>query len=304
MTYFYLALSGILYGGIVFGGKIMLNMGATVFDVIIYPNLIVMAAIAYAARHDLKRIFQVPPAVSVLFLIAMALIMAGQYAPLKMGVSVSLVVLLLYLQPLWTMLIERFFFGKKQPAEDWILTAVMLAGMIILIHPSGVAAPSVPGLLLSIGGGLGLSLWVIITQSFTQRRISSYATLFAASLYSVIPALIAYPFVKTAGPSYVLTGGNAQFWGVIIFYSLAIMTLPNILLFKHNRTVPPAVIGMLLLLEPVSGVALDVIFLNAPVTRHLLTGGGIILLSNLILVLPKHNRDNGKNRPQKSDNSA
>lgn len=293
MTYFYLALSGILYGGVVFGGKILLNMGATVFDVIIYPNLIVMAAVAFAARHDLIRAFQVPLTVSILFMMAMALIMAGQYAPLKMGVSVSLVVLLLYLQPLWTILIERCFFGKRQPFENWVLTAAMLIGMIILVHPSGGVQVSVPGILLSIGGGLGLSLWVIITQSFTQRRISPYATLFAASLYSVIPALIAYPFIKTAGPSYVLGGGNAEFWSVMVLYSLAVMTLPNILLFKHNRTVPAAVIGMLLLLEPVSGVALDVIFLGSPVTRHLLTGGGIILLSNLILILPKNNRGSG-----------
>lgn len=296
MTYFYLALSGILYGGIVFGGKILLDRGASVLDVIIYPNLIVMAAIVYAARHDLKKAFQVPVLVSALFLIAMTLIMAGQYVPLKMGIPVSMVVLLLYLQPLWTILIERFFFGKKQPLENWVLTAAMLTGMVILIHPSHTTAFSLPGILIGTGGGLGLSLWVIITQSFTQRRISPYATLFAASMYSVIPALIAWPFIKTAGPSYVLTGGDTAFWGIMIFYSLAAMTLPNILLFKHNRAVPAAVIGMMLLLEPVSGIALDVIFLDTPVTRHLLTGGGIILLSNLILVLPPNNRGTGRNQ--------
>ena len=114
MDYLALAMAGILYGGVVFGGKLLANMGATLSDVMLYPNLISMLVVLYPARRDAAKIFGQPRSVTLLFLGAMFFINVGQYAPLFLKVPVSLVVILLYLQPLWTILIERFYFGKKQ----------------------------------------------------------------------------------------------------------------------------------------------------------------------------------------------
>ena len=40
MNYVMLALAGILSGGIVFGAKILFMSGATLFEVMLFPNLI------------------------------------------------------------------------------------------------------------------------------------------------------------------------------------------------------------------------------------------------------------------------
>lgn len=40
MVYLYLALSGILDGGVIFGAKVLSNLGASLFELMIYPNLL------------------------------------------------------------------------------------------------------------------------------------------------------------------------------------------------------------------------------------------------------------------------
>ena len=40
MSYLYLVMSGILFGGVVFGAKVLYLMGASLFEVLFYPNLI------------------------------------------------------------------------------------------------------------------------------------------------------------------------------------------------------------------------------------------------------------------------
>ena len=37
MVYLYLALSGILDGGVIFGAKVLSNLGASLFELMIYP---------------------------------------------------------------------------------------------------------------------------------------------------------------------------------------------------------------------------------------------------------------------------
>lgn len=294
MDYLALAFAGILYGGVVFGGKVLADMGATLSDVMLYPNLISMLVVLYPARRDAAKIFSQPRSVTLLFLAAMFFINVGQYAPLFLKVPVSLVVILLYLQPLWTILIERFYFGKKQTPRTWGLAVVLLAGMFILINPLQASSFSPAGILLSLLGGIGLAVWVIVTQRFSEQGISGYGTFFAASLYSVLPVALLIAGLTRFFPqneAYRLTmAGDTAYWSALLFYSLAFFVLPNILVFRHNRNVPAAVTGMILMLEPVSGVILDVLFLHTPLTGNILVGGGMILLANAVLILSSRSK--------------
>ncbi len=293
MDYLALAVAGVLYGGVVFGGKVLAGMGATLSDIMLYPNLISMLIVLYPARRDAAKIFGQPRSVTLLFLGAMFFINVGQYAPLFLRIPVSLVVILLYLQPLWTILIERFYFGKTQTLRTWGLAVVLLTGMLILINPSQASSFSPAGIFLSLLGGLGLSVWIIVTQRFSQQGISGYGTFFAASLYSVLPAVLLAAglicfFPENAAYRLTAGGDNAAYWPAFFFYSFVSFVLPNILVFRHNKNIPAAVTGMLLMLEPVSGVILDVLFLHTPLTGNILLGGGMILFSNAVLIWTPH----------------
>ena len=72
---------------------------------------------------------------------------------------------------------------------------------------------------------------------------------------------------------------------------MIIFTLPNLLLYKANGAVSAVTIGMILLLEPVTGIVLDVVFLNSPLTANIIIGGLIILGANILLIREKQSRN-------------
>lgn len=137
MVYLYLALSGILDGGVIFGAKVLSNLGASLFELMIYPNLLSVLFIAYFARCDLHKLWRIPLKMKFLFAAALFFITLGQYTPIFLKIPVTLVVLLIYLQPVWTILIERFYFCRRQTLLNWFLVGCMIVGLWFLINPSG-----------------------------------------------------------------------------------------------------------------------------------------------------------------------
>lgn len=296
MNYLYLVISGILFGGVVFGGKVLSNMGASLFEIMLYPNIIPAVLVFYFARKDLSKIFLLPLRFTILLMAAMFFITVGQYAPLFFNIPVTFVVLLLYLQPVWTVLIDKFYYRHSTNWREWLLVISMMIGLVILIDPFNGIKFSTGGILLALLGGLGISVWVFATKYMTQQEISPWGTFWACCVYSIIPVVLLYVGLieyDYHGSSLVVFSDafSAKLWWAFIFYSLVIVTLPNILVYYHNKTVPAPQIGMILLLEPLTGIILDVVFLNMQLTWNIVIGGLIILLANLIMIfLPKQQR--------------
>lgn len=168
MNYVMLALAGILSGGIVFGAKILFMSGATLFEVMLFPNLIGAALFTPFVVKEFKRFIGVPPVITLLFTLSVLLVNVGDYVPLFMNVSVTLVLLLVYLQPIWTIMIERFYFKKHIAAADWVMVAVMFAGLIILINPFQGIHYSLVGMSLALFAGLGAIL--LRSKCFLRKK--------------------------------------------------------------------------------------------------------------------------------------
>lgn len=288
MSYIYLALSGILFGGVVFGAKILSNMGASLFEIMLYSNLIPAVLIFYFARKDLSKIFTMPLSVTLLFMSALFLINIGQYTPLFFDVPVTLVVLLLYLQPVWTILIRRFYFHHHVRTRAWFVVAAMVIGLVFLVKPWANFSFSIGGIALALLGGLGLSVWVYLTQYMSREKISPWGTYWSCCIYSLLPIVILYLSMFDSGLDAKFLAFSDELspklWAVFLVYSLLIITLPNLLIFYNNQDVSPVVIGAILLLEPITGIILDVIFEGMILSWNIFVGGAIILLSNFALL--------------------
>lgn len=291
MNYFFLVLAGILSGGIVFGGKILAMMGASPFEIMFYPNFIGALLVTPFIFKDFRRFISFPLPITLAFLFSVFFVAVGQYAPLFMDISVTLVLLLLYIQPVWTILIERFYFHKEVPASHWFLVAAMVLGLVLLINPFGTVQFSLPGIILALLAGLGLSVWILVTQYFSQQKISPASTFWCTCAYAALPVL----FLYFAANDYMAAHHKADFvltaempvklWVAFAVYIIFIYTPASMLVFFNNKTISAPVIGMILLLEPVTGIALDILFLHTPLTWNLICGGSIILISNAVLIL-------------------
>lgn len=289
MAYIYLAIAGILFGGVVFFAKVLETMGASAFEIMLLSNLLPGLLVAYPAWKYRSLMSKIPRKVKLLLLIALLAVNLGEYVPLFLDVSVTMVVLLLYLQPVWTILIERFYFKRIISRREWILVGVMIAGLVILINPFHDVKLSPSGVLIAIAGGIGLSLWVIITKYFSLKGLPPTLTFGIVNLYAVIGVLILYgvlvPYIHTPAVMMMNMDFSPRLWLAFLFYAAVILTLPNLLIFSHNREVPAERVGMILLLEPFTGIILDVIFFHTPLTWDILLGGLMILGSNLIIIL-------------------
>ena len=176
MSYLYLVMSGILFGGVVFGAKVLYLMGASLFEVLFYPNLISVLLVWGFARRDFVKIFKMPWRITAIYVLSVTAIVFGQAAPLFLDVPVTLVVLLIYLQPVWTILIVRFWFKRRQNAKSWFLVGSMVVGLLLLINPFGGLSFSLPGITLALLAGVGLSVWLVVTKYYTRQGISPAGT--------------------------------------------------------------------------------------------------------------------------------
>lgn len=291
MKYFYLIISSILFGGVVFGAQVLADMGAGLFEIMLYPNLIPVILFFYPARKDMRLALGLPLRQTLLLIAAMFFVTIGEYAPLFFKVPVSVVVLLLYLQPVWTLLISRFYFHEPVSGREWFLALVMIAGLVVLINPFADFRFSLSGITLAVLGGIGLSLWVFITRYFSEKNINPWTTFWICCVYSIIPIVILYvgllEYNLLPGMAFFSDAITPRLWAAFVFYALIVITLPNILIFYNNKDIPAPVIGMILLLEPVTGIILDVLFLGTLLSWNIIIGGLMILCANLALIFKK-----------------
>lgn len=294
MGYLYLVLSGILFGGVVFFGKVLYNMGASTMEVMLYSNLLsglVVAVWAWKYRRELAR---VPLKAKMMLTFSVFLVDAAQYIPLFLDVSVTLVVLLMYLQPIWTILIERFYYKVKIAAREWLMVFLMIFGLVVLIDPFHHLDYSRLGVSIAVAGGIGLSLWLFVTRYFSAGGVRPAVTYMAVCFYGMIPLAFLYiallPVVQNPQFMALRFDFGAELWAAFVFYAAVILALPNLLLYANSKAVAPEVEGMILLLEPVTGITLDVLFLNTALTWNIILGGAIILGANMFIILNNSRR--------------
>ncbi len=290
MSYLILALAGLLSGGIVFGAKVLALNGATPFELMLFPSLIGTLIFLPFVGADFKKVLRVPFAVTAIYVFSVLAVTIGEYVPLYMNVSVTLVLLLVYMQPVWTILIERFYFHRKIPASSWQLVGLMVFGLLLLINPFRGLHFSLLGMVLPLLAGFGESLWIFVTQYFSKQGIKPLTNYWCTCFYATLPLGILY-FVANdcyprqfAGLDTLSFDLSPHLWISFFIYSLLIYTPANTLIFLGNKNVPAGIIGMILLLEPVVGITLDVIFLHNPLTWNLIAGGVIILAANILLI--------------------
>ncbi|MDR1026327.1 MAG: DMT family transporter [Lactobacillus sp.] len=288
-SYIALVAAAFLYGFLVFGAKILSMHGFSLIEILIYPNLIVAVLVGIFTKPEYKKFFNTTWKVGILYLISVISVQFGQYGPLFFGLSVSLTVFLLYMQPLWTTLISVFFLGEKFKPRDGILICIMLIGLVFLISPWEEFKFSAVGFVLAIIGGMGMAGWVTINGTFNSKRVKPVTTIFYTNIYQSIPFIMMYPLFAKFLPSAEISGINfdrgIEALAFLVIYSIVIYIGASALFYTAAKKVKNVHLGLVLLLEPVVATILDVVFLNTVITWNIFVGGALILAANAYLIL-------------------
>lgn len=286
-SYLFMVFAALIFGGQVFGGKLFEEAGVSFVELMIIPGFLLPIGLIFFLKKDIFKLTPLAVKYIAIYISTCFLICIGQYAPLYMGVSVSLTLLLMYTQPIWTMLFSHFFLKRKLQSYELFVFLLIVSGVYTLLG-IGELTGSVLGIILALMAGIGLSAEVFCAEKLSQNHVSASVTYFWLFLMTAIPFLIIGLFLSDYNPD--LFGLNMfnftrlDLWGYMLIFTFISMWLGNFLMFRGFQKVPALHGGLILLLELVVGVILDITILKTSLTWNMILGGSMILTGNVFLI--------------------
>lgn len=291
--YLYLIIAGIFSGVIVFGGKVFSNLGLSLYEIAIFPlviTLIIMLPYVFIKRQYLpsKDLFWVWVGYGLIG----ALLTLAEYTGVILGVPVAIAVLLLYTQPLWTIIFSSLFMKEKTTKNQILACFIVLTGIVVLVNPFNIKEiGTIPGLIIALIGGILLSGWVLFGSYASKRKSHHVTTLFAESIATLIFLILFYPLVilLTKNPSLISLSFNwpVNIWIYLVIFAILTKLVVHLSYFKGITHVPTIHGGIILLLEPISGSLLAALFLSQALTSNIIIGGSLILIANYLVIAKK-----------------
>lgn len=287
--YIYVIISGLLSGTIIFSGKLFSTMGLSLFEISMLTSIIIAGLLTpfviFSKKYKIKKGNLKN---WILFGFIAACLYLTQFAAVVLGVSVALTVLLLYTQPLWTIIFSKVFLKEKIEKSQIIACILVLLGLLVLVNPFTIDEINLTGLICALSAGIFLSAWITIGSYISKTKNNPLTMKFNETFFTIIFLALFYPLILlfTTESSIVNFSLNQPItiWIYITLFAIFTGIINHICYFKGVQKVPTVDAGIIMLLEPVSGALLASIFLNEPITLNLLIGGAIILFSNYFII--------------------
>jgi DME family drug/metabolite transporter len=295
--YWLVIICGISSGVIVFGGKVFADMGLSLYQISVIPIMFgILMLSPYILAKGKYRVNREMLLMLAFFGLIIAMTILPQYGAVIMGTPVAVTVLLLYTQPVWTMIFSRFILKETITKAKIIAVLIVLAGVVFIINPLHIESlGSLNGILVALTGGFFLSGWTVVGSVLGKRDYDPFTTNFFSSIFALIFLLASLPVMShfVSDPAITSLSVNLP---LKVFLYLALFQIiggliPQITYYAGAKKVSTTDAGVILLLEPVSGSILAAVFLGQGLTANILVGGTLILLANYIVIREK---DEGK----------
>jgi drug/metabolite transporter (DMT)-like permease len=286
----FVILSAVLSGTVVFGGAVFEKLGLSAYEVALYSGVpaLILTFVLLIKNRGLRFPRKIT-GLMFLFAFAILVINYSQYFAVYLGAPVPLVVLLLYTQPLWTVLTSWLVLREKITKVQIISCILVLLGTIALVNPFSIKwESSWLGIIVALLGGIGLSGWVSIGNVISKKGNTPLNTKFWSSFIMGMSMILIYPlftyFVKEEALVRLSLDFGWNVWIALLIYSLATSFAVQILYYAGATKVSAVDSGIIMLLEPLIGSILAVLFLGEILGWNILVGGGFILLANYLVI--------------------
>ncbi len=290
MEYWFLVLSGIFYGVITPGGQFLMNSGLSMYEVSFYRSflvfLIMLVVVLYEHRFMMK--WDKIPFFALYGLVG-GLLEILMFSGLALGVSVAIVVLLLYTQPIWTIFIGRFMLGEKITIVKLAAVLLGLMGLVFLLRSWETdSGGSLAGIICALLSGVLLAFWVIMGKRSTILDQHYITTTFGWSGFAFLWLLVLWflmNFLIADERLFKLSFNlSSDMWMYLLMFAFLGGVIPHLLFYRGLRSISASVAGIILLLEPVSATILAWVFFSQSVGFDIILGGVFILVSNYIVI--------------------
>ena len=283
-------LSAILYGTMTPGGHIFTERGLNSLDIAFFRSFFVsltLLPLILIRKQLLPQKKTMTLFITYGFVGATLELLA--FGSIGLGVPIALVALLLYSQPIWTILLGKILL-KETITKRKLLSAITgMMGIAVLVKSWEITdAKSILGILLALGSGIALSFWVILGKKSMNLKNHYVTTAFSWSFFSVIWLLLFYLIwikLLPANDSFLFTYDlipNNLFY--LYIFALISGLIPHLLFYKGVITISGGIAGIILLLEPLTAIIIADILFSQKVGIELALGGTLILISNYFVI--------------------
>ncbi|MEA1993242.1 MAG: DMT family transporter [Euryarchaeota archaeon] len=205
------------------------------------------------------------------------------------GTPVAVVVLLLYTQPIWTTIFGRVFL--KERVNTLKKTAVVIAffGIFLISKVWNVSSLNYLGVSLALICGILLSVEFIMIQELSIKPRYFLVSIFWFYLFRSGFTVIFGFLSRTITDNSIITSFTfslpPKFWILILLFAFVPMFLGMILFYKSVKNVSIVSIGVIMLIEPISGVIYGYFLLGEYVDILTILGGALVLIASVLVII-------------------
>jgi drug/metabolite transporter (DMT)-like permease len=232
----------------------------------------VLMALLLAARRE-----RLPRGMTLVQLVAMGAIgyvgQAFSYFTAVKYASAGLVALLLYLYPVFVMLLSALWL--REPITNWKLAALglALAGLALTVGPAG-------GQWLGVMWGLAASVIYSLYIMVANRVVKEGSAIQSSTVILAAAGVVSGVLMVGTGPQFPTTGAG---WAAVGAVVLVATVIPIVTFLAGLERIGPTNAAMLSVLEPLVTVLLAALLLGEALKPVTLLGGGLILASVLVV---------------------
>jgi len=197
--------------------------------------------------------------------------------------QVAVVILLFYLTPVWSTLIERLWWRWPLTGRRITVIIMGLAGLGLVLGANGSPLPH------SIGGWLGLAsglLWAIASSGMrSHNTLGPGEGSFLFAVGALVTALLLAPFLS-AWPGLPPLENGWQITGWIVAAAGLWWSASLAILVWAARYLSPARLGILMMSEVLVGVFSAALLANEPLSWLQGVGAALVIAAAVLEVLP------------------
>ncbi|WCL47650.1 DMT family transporter [Leptospira sp. GIMC2001] len=208
------------------------------------------------------------------FLFSLGILLALHWVTYFHAIQVSTIsvgMISLFTYPVFTAILEPFFFGGRISVREIILCCIVFVGLTLVAFSStdlSLDSSYVEGVLW----GLFSAIVYSVRNLLTKRNMVYYSSSILLVFQLLVTSILLLPFLESN--SIILEWSNLWKWMVLGFFFTA---LPHVLYLQGLRKMKATTIGIISTISPIYGTIAAWMYLNEVPTNLTIVGGLLVL---------------------------
>lgn len=204
------------------------------------------------------------------------------------GTPVAVVILLIYTQPMWTTIFGKIFLKESVDAIKKLAVFISTAGVFLVSQIWNISSLNYLGFSISLICGILLSVDFIMIKELSLKPKYFLVSIFWFYVFEILFIAILGYLTRIITDDKIITSFNfslsVEIWVIILLSALLPMFFGMILFYTSVKYVPIASAGVILLMEPISGIVYGYFILGENVGSFTIIGGILILFASLLVI--------------------